>query len=155
MENQCSTFSHYKQRNTFKGLEGVAPNGVITFVSDLYPGSVSDKEIVRHSGILEQMAPGDLILADKGFLIQDILPKGVSLNLPPFLTTAQFTPAQAELTVMIARARIHVERAIQRIKQFSILDFIPHQYRSISSKIFKVCSCLVNLQNPLLKEIEG
>ena len=155
MEHQNATYSHYKQRNTFKGLVGVAPNGVITFMSALYPGSTSDKEVVRHSKVLDHMEPGDLVLADKGFLIHDLMPSGVALNLPPFLTTAQFTRAQAELTVTIARARIHVERAIQRIKQFAILDFIPHQYRCISSKIFQLCGCLVDLQNPLLKEIQG
>ena len=35
MESQSATFSHYKQRHTFKGLNGVAPNGVITYVSGL------------------------------------------------------------------------------------------------------------------------
>lgn len=49
MFHQSQTFSHYKQRNTFKALIGVAPNGVITFVSDLYrPGSASDKAVVEH-----------------------------------------------------------------------------------------------------------
>ena len=155
MEAQRSTFSHYKQRNTFKALVGVAPNGVITYVSDLYPGSVSDKEIVRHCGVLNHFEAGDLIIADKGFLIQDLLPSGVLLNIPPFLTHGQFTKAQASVTVVIARARIHVERAIQRMKTFGILDFFPHQYRSVASKIFKVVACLVGLQNPLIKEIES
>ncbi|KAG5880646.1 hypothetical protein JTB14_015622 [Gonioctena quinquepunctata] len=69
---------------------GVAPNGVVTYVSDLYPGSTSDKKIVEDSGILEKMEPGDL-RADKGFLIKDLLPQGVSLNVPSFLITAQYT----------------------------------------------------------------
>ena len=86
MESQSATFSHYKQRHTFKDLIGVAPNGVITYASDLFPGSTSDKQIVRHCGILNLMKPGDLIIADKGFLIQSILPPNVYLNLPPFLT---------------------------------------------------------------------
>ena len=154
MEHQSSTFSHYKQRNTFKALVGVAPNGVVTFVSKLYPGSTSDKEVVRHSRVLEQMNPGDMVLADKGFLIQDLMPPGVTLNLPPFLDTAQFTARQAQLTVSIARARIHVERAINRIKHFTILSFVPHDYRQCASQIFRVCAALTNLQNPLLKEID-
>jgi hypothetical protein len=127
--------------------------GVITFVSELYPGSASDKEIVRHSKVLEQMVPGDLVLADKGFLIQDLMPSGVTLNLPPFLNQPQFTVAQAELTVRIARAHIHVERAIQRIKCFDILDFIPSHYQIISTEIFQVCAALVNLQSPLIREV--
>ncbi|XP_044763919.1 uncharacterized protein LOC123320620 [Coccinella septempunctata] len=35
LEKQKSTYSSYKHQNTVKGLIGVAPNGVITFVSDL------------------------------------------------------------------------------------------------------------------------
>ncbi|KAG5860807.1 hypothetical protein JTB14_030812 [Gonioctena quinquepunctata] len=106
--SQCLTFSvpapeqlepqprnfHTKIPPYWKGLIGVAPNGVITYISGLYPGSTSDKKIVQHCGILDQLAAGDLILANKGFLIRDILPPGVMLNLPPFLTTAQFTPQQ-------------------------------------------------------------
>ncbi|KAG5865771.1 hypothetical protein JTB14_004148 [Gonioctena quinquepunctata] len=85
MGEQKVTYSSYKHRNTWKGLIGVAPNGVITYISGLYPGSTSDKKIVQHCGILDQLAAGDLILADKDFLIRDILPPGVMLNLPPFL----------------------------------------------------------------------
>ena len=101
MDEQNVTFSHYKQRNTFKALVGVASSGVVTFCSDLYPGCISDKEIVQYSGVLKQMVPGDMVIADKGFLIQDLLPAGVSLNIPPFLNTPQFTRTQAEMTVAI------------------------------------------------------
>ena len=85
MSHQSATYSTYRGMNSFKVLIGVAPNAVITFVSNLYPGSTSDKEIVRNSGLLNQMESGDLYLADKGFLIQDIVPKRVSVSIPPFL----------------------------------------------------------------------
>jgi hypothetical protein len=90
-------------------LVGCAPNGVITFVSGLYVGSSSDKAVVKSCGLLEQLEAGDLILADKGFLISDVLPAGVSLNIPPFLDTPQFSPEQIRRTQCIARARIHIE----------------------------------------------
>ncbi|VEN39655.1 unnamed protein product [Callosobruchus maculatus] len=38
LEKQRFTYSTYKHFNTVKGLVGVAPNGVITFISELYPG---------------------------------------------------------------------------------------------------------------------
>lgn len=111
---QKSTYSNYKHYHTLKALVGVSPNGVVTFCSDLFPGSTSDKIFILHSGLLTQLECGDLILADKGFLIRDILPIGVHLNIPPFLDTPQFTKKQVYLTENIARARIHVERAIRR-----------------------------------------
>lgn len=50
-------------------LLGIAPNGVVTFVSSLFPGSTSDKVITLKSGFLEQLIEGDLILADNFSLI--------------------------------------------------------------------------------------
>ena len=61
---QNATYSSYRGMNYFKVLTGVAPNGVLTYISSLYPGSISDKEIVQGSGLLNHLVPGDLILAD-------------------------------------------------------------------------------------------
>lgn len=83
-----------------------------------------------------------------------MLPQGVSLNVPPFLTTAQFTSEQVVRTRTIARARIHVERAIKRIKSFNILNMIPSSLIPHSSQVFQVCGALTNLQFPLIKEVE-
>lgn len=154
MASQKITYSSYKHRNTCKGLVGVAPNGVVTFVSCLYPGSTSDKKIVKDCGILEQLEAGDLVLADKGFLIKDIMPPGVSVNIPPFLTTAQFTPEQVRQTECIARARIHVERAIRRMKTFNILNFIPFSLLPHADAVFQVVGAVTNLQYPLIREVE-
>lgn len=153
MAQQKATFSHYKQRNTFKALIELARNGCITFVSSLFPGSVSDKEIVKQSGVLQHLAPGDMVLADKGFVINDLMPPGVSVNVPPFLVRSQFTKEEVMMTTRIARARIHVERAIERIKNFKILSNIPAHYRSWARKIFQLCSALVNMQTPIIDDI--
>ena len=108
MSLQSATYSTYRGINAFKVIIGVAPNGVITFVSDLYAGSVSDKYMVKECGLLDHFVPGDLILADKGFLIQDIAPQGTSVNIPPFLNNGKFTESEARATKSIARCRIHV-----------------------------------------------
>ncbi|KAJ8389958.1 hypothetical protein AAFF_G00112430 [Aldrovandia affinis] len=39
LDTQSHLYSHYKGRTTLKALIGVAPNGIITFASDLYGGS--------------------------------------------------------------------------------------------------------------------
>lgn len=133
ISTQKATYSNYKHYHTLKALIGVAPNGVVTFVSNFFPGSTSDKIITLQSGICSQLKPGDLVLADKGFLIQDILPKNIFLNIPPFLDTPQFTPEQVLLTETITKARIQVERAIQRIKCYRILNHIGTNFSITTS----------------------
>jgi hypothetical protein len=64
LDQQKLTYSNYKHRYTLKGLSGITPNGVITFVNKLYPGSISDKNIVADCGFLNIFKPSDLILAD-------------------------------------------------------------------------------------------
>lgn len=138
-----------------KVLIGIAPNGVITYLSDLYPGSVSDKDIFKGSNIYSQLKHGDLILADKGFLISDLVPPGVDVNIPPFLFSPQFTPTEIEETQNIARARIHVERAIRRIKVFQITKCIPKVYFKYATVIFQVCATLTNFEEPLVQEVQN
>ena len=73
-ELQQMTFSSYKNDNTYKGLVGISPDGVIiTFVSSLYPGSISDKELTRRSGIMDLLEPGDSVMADRVLTLRRIL----------------------------------------------------------------------------------
>ena len=57
------TSSHYTHCKHFKSVCWCCP---IIFVSQFFLGSTCDKEIVRHSKVLEKMQPGDFFLADKG-----------------------------------------------------------------------------------------
>ena len=88
------TFSHYKSANTLKGLVGITPHGLVTFVSSLFTGCMSDVEITRLCGILDLLEEGCSVMADKGFTIEKYLQqKNVMLNIPPFWTAdrTQFT----------------------------------------------------------------
>lgn len=79
-------FSTYKNNTTLKALVGITPGGALSFVSQVYTGYISDRKIVLHSGILDQkFENGDSVMADKGFTVQDLLPPGVGLNIPPLL----------------------------------------------------------------------
>jgi hypothetical protein len=115
-------FSSYKNHTTLKGLIGIAPSGAITFISQLYTGSISDREIVIRSGFLDQaFVDGDTVMTEKGFTIQDLLPLGTTLNIPPFLgLNSQMGAEDVICTQQIASVRIHVERAINRIKHYTI-----------------------------------
>ncbi|XP_054893170.1 uncharacterized protein LOC129364524 [Poeciliopsis prolifica] len=96
---QSETFSAYNNHTTLKGLIGVAPCGLVTFISALYAGCISDKEITKVSGILPLLELGDEVMADKGFLIQDLLHEvGAKLIIPTFRHTGQFSKEETEET---------------------------------------------------------
>ena len=50
---QSQTYSQYKSHNTAKGLVGISLSGMITFISHLYGGHVSDKAITQHCGLID------------------------------------------------------------------------------------------------------
>ena len=50
-----ASYSNYKHFLSVKYLIGVAPNGVITFVSQGFPGSTSDKMVTAQSGIISHL----------------------------------------------------------------------------------------------------
>ena len=130
---------------------GITPSGAISFVSTLFGGCISDRELTIKSGVLEKLETGDSIMADKGFLIADLLePLGVTLNIPPLKQCDQFSEAQMIETRRIASQRVHVERAIGRIKTFHILSHVPNTIAGIIDQVFFVCAVLTNFKKPLL-----
>ena len=63
-------------------------------------------------------------MADRGFNIQDDLtPLGVRLNIPSFLKgKSQLEENELIESRRIASLRIHVDRAMERIKNYHIFD---------------------------------
>jgi len=49
----------------------VNPSGSVTFISDVWSGQVSDKKLTVETGLLEKFVPGDAVMADRGFLVQN------------------------------------------------------------------------------------
>ena len=145
-------YSSYKSATTFKGLVGITPSGAVSFISKLHTGSISDREIVKRCGILNLLEDGDGVMADKGFTIEDLLtPLNCSLNIPPFLSEkVQSSKEDVERTQKIAKLRIHVERAIHRVKENHLFDaVIPLSLASSINQIWSVCCMLSNFKGPL------
>jgi len=146
-------FSNYKSHTTFKALIGIAPHGPITFVSNLYTGSISDVELTKVCGLLELLEPGDCVMADKGFTIQKILDeRGVGLAIPHFLTArGKFTSREIAENDAITTYRVHVERAIRRVKENRIFQgIIPLSMIGSINQIWTVCCLLANFRPPLM-----
>ena len=156
---QSQLYSSYKSNTTLKGLVGITPYGAVSFVSILYTGAkLSDKEITRCSGILDLLEDGDSIMADKGFDVEDLLlEKGVQLNIPPFLQSqAQFSSKDVQQTKTIASLRIHVERAIRRIKEYHFFDSdVPLNALGSINQLYTVACLLTNFQGPLIANPNG
>ena len=63
------------------------------------------------------------------------------------------TRTQFESSEHVAEARIHVERIIQRIRTFHILDTRGIlSMRNILSEMFTCCAYLVNFQLPIVRD---
>lgn len=105
------------------------------------------------SGFLELLEKGDDVMADRGFLIRDLVTlRNATLNIPPFAHGKQLPQAAVTKTRRIAALRIHVERAIGRLKQFRMLaDSIPAQMNPLLSLSVKIAAALCNLDKPLCK----
>ena len=149
---QSEVFSSYKSHTTFKAMVGMAPHGAITFVSGLYAGSMSDREIFKQSGIVKLLKPGMAIMVDKGFLVDDLVP--CKVYRPAFLRNRkQMSKEDVRQTQAIARLRVHVERCIRRVKENKLFDKdIQLSICGNIEELFCVACMLVNYQNgPLVK----
>ncbi|XP_014675449.1 PREDICTED: uncharacterized protein LOC106815500 [Priapulus caudatus] len=119
---QQATYSTYKNRNTAKVLVGVTPGGLVSFVSDAYGGSASDRQICERSNLSQICDPGDSIMADKGFNVQDLfISSNVEINIPEFFKKKNRMSAKSVTKDRkIASKRVHVERIIGLAKTYKI-----------------------------------
>lgn len=149
---QKVTWRNYKSSNTFKLLVGISPTGAFTFVSKLWSGGVSDRNITMQPGLIDTLGPNDDCMADRGFNMRDLITnKRATLNIPPVSKGEQLSTKACTKTRRIAAVRTHVERAIQRLKGFQILQgVLPLSLASVADQTLTVC-CLCHLIKPLVK----
>ena len=139
--------------------------GGFMFISQLYTGSISDKQIVSRSGFLDLLSrkkevseifEGDSIMADnKGFDIGgDIQKIGLQLNIPPLLKEKpQFDESEVIRTQTKAKNRIHVERATGKVRRFLIFNSkLPISSLGTVNQLWTVCCLLSNFMDPILAE---
>lgn len=136
-------YSQHKHGYTVKFLIGIAPNGQVSFISDCYGGRTSDAFITTDCGLLNLLEPDDVVLADKGFPgIQETFDK-ISVVVPS---------REVSKTFKKSSVRVHVEKCIQRLKDFEILKCIPLNIIPHVDEIICVISAIVNLWMPIIKD---
>ena len=85
-------------------------------------------------------------MTDRGFDIEDLIVRGVRLNIPPFLRgKRQFEEDEFISTRRIASLRIHVDRAMERLKIFHIFNrILPASLTDIADRLFLfVAACQI------------
>ena len=146
---QKATWSNYKNCNTLKTMIGISPKGVVTYVSPSYGGSCSDRQIIERSELLNEMRPGESIMADRGIMVQDLFAcKDVKVNTPR--TMKGYTQLPADVVKedrRIASKRVHVERIIHLAKTYKILtDKMDHSRTPMGGRIIFICFALCNFR---------
>ena len=155
-EMNWATYSSYKGKQTAKVLIGTTPGGAICFVSDAYPGGMTDVDVVKASGLVGKLVEGGLarkgctLMADRGFnpMSPLLVKEGILYVAPPYKrrNEAQFTDADMDATYDVANLRIHVERAIGSMKNWDIL-VTPFNHKQLdhAGMCVQVVAALVNM----------
>lgn len=92
-------------------------------------------------------------MADEGFLIQDELAEvGATLTIPTFLNRKNSSlERKQKKNKKVASFRVHVERCVERIKNWHILDRpFPVSLSGLASDIFIVIAGRTNFLPPLI-----
>jgi hypothetical protein len=119
--------------------------GAITFVSDAYGGSASDRQVIEKSSHFDpnkkMFDKGGSIMADRGIMVQDLFAsQDVFVTTPTFLKgKSQLDPQEVVHDRRISSKRIHIERVIGLSKCFKILKRgIPGGKLQLGSRIIYV-----------------
>ena len=141
-EHHDHTYAKNQTSAIYKALIGCTPTGMISFVSPVYEGTTSNREMFIKSRIANLLEPDDLVLVDHELVIKDIIEsKGGQLKIPPFMEICNdFEKAVTK------KQRACVEEAVGRVKGFRVLQTeLPLDMKGITSQLVFVCACIVNM----------
>ncbi|XP_041795398.1 uncharacterized protein LOC121608256 [Chelmon rostratus] len=145
--------SHHRESPTVKSLVGITPSGSVSFVSSVYAASISDRDIVLKSGVLNLLEPGDEVMADKSFEVEDVLDViGVRFVIPTSSRpNRQFNQDNTAHARHISHLKIHIEKVLSRVTEYHIFDSVPAALCGSVNQLLTVCALLTNFQGSLLK----
>lgn len=104
--------------NVLKYLIGVAPQGVVTFVSRGVLGNVSDKTLAEGCGFLCKLLPGDVVLASRDLDIADsVAARGALFKIAEAAHWSSESSPVADAASEMLSVQVHVERVISMVKR--------------------------------------
>ena len=146
-EAQKPYYSGKKKAHTVKTQVVVDPCGRIEAVSDSVPGGANhDLPLLCGSGVLEQLAPGEAAMVDKGYVglanyfpdVPAVIPFKASRGHP-------LTEEQEAYNREVVRHRIVVEHPMAQLNRFTVLrQVFRGRQRSRHGRVIRVVAKLVN-----------
>lgn len=156
-KKQAKSFSPYKACNTVKNLVCITPDGMICYLSKSFGGRSSDLAITTACKLQKALKKKLSVMADRGFKGIDtvLLQNGMKLFRPPSASSDKtMSKAEVRLTKQIASLRIHVERAINRVRSFNMCKphvTLDHNLIKHIDDIVVIVGGLCNMQQQLIK----
>lgn len=140
---ETEAFRGYKHYTTVKGLAAIAPHGPVTFVSPMYDGNLSDRDLLKRSGLLSLLRPSMAVMVDKRFDIEDLVPGKVHLPLQK-----KEHDAVVKMEVDDMTFRVYLFHIVGRLGKYELFkSVIPFSLNSCLSQLFAVACLLPNYQD--------
>lgn len=141
-------YSGKKKAHTLKTQVAVGPDGLIEAVSDSVPGGANhDLTLLRQTGLLDQLAPDEAVMVDKGY-------HGLRKSHPDHQIVQPFkarrnhplTEDEKAHNRLVAHDRILVEHTLARMNNFQVLAQVFRHQRTAHSQLVRIVGALVNRQ---------
>lgn len=112
------------------------------FISPAYGGRCSDKVITANSVFLDCLRPGDEVMADRGFVIQDLLyERKVKLTLPEFTKKGNCQKRTPQTLGALLMYVSMLNGVLHRLKNFiNISQTVPITLAPKFDKVLRVCA---------------
>ena len=158
VKKEYTYYSNYSHIQSIKYLIGIAPPGVVTFISvGSMGGKTSDQQLKAKSGVMKNLLPGDIVMVDRGFNREESDRFNQSEQARNSFTCGKLElhPVDIEKTEKTRPEEVPEERVIGLIlRKFRIFEgVIPLEFVKLKSgdsiptieKIVTVCCSFTNL----------
>ncbi|XP_003427091.1 uncharacterized protein LOC100679641 [Nasonia vitripennis] len=139
-----------------KFVLGVAPNGLVIFKSKTFDAQGEDTSVFTQTALLESLDPmKEAIMADNSLNIEaECVERNITLIKALRLEkNKQYSAKDVELIKNVCAARVHVDRTLQRIKMYKVLQTkISWRLLPYLDDICTIVAGVVNLKNPILPD---